>query len=191
MTQELKTKLFTKYENGLLLGIKQSIKKSLNVNLKYISADSHYVVVAGGCFASLLNDPLNKVNDIDVFIQHDTHPAIEFLRKDTRFTELGKEYKDNDSKIVAVFSDKYSELQYIFTKHKTRQDVIREFDFVHCMISYESCPSNDETDKLYLTREMFDAATRKILIPNKPKNNIKESRWKKFKARGYNEAVII
>jgi hypothetical protein len=191
MTKELKTKLFTKLENGLLLGIKQSIKKSLYVNLKYIKEDSPYIVVAGGCFASLLNDPSNRVNDIDVFIQHDTHPAIELLRKDTRFTELGKQYKDNDSNIVAVFSDKHSELQYIFTKHKTRQDVIREFDFVHCMISYDSCPSHEKTDKLYLTREMFDAATKKILIPNKPKDKIKESRWKKFKDRGYNEVVSI
>jgi hypothetical protein len=124
---------------------------------------------------------------MDIFVLEDKHAAIKAMKKDPKFVELttNGDYKGNPN-IVAVFNDTETKLQYIFTKHKTRQEVINNFDFLHCMISYSY-----SQDKMFLTRQSFDAAAKKLLIPNIPKEKISPKRWQKFKDRGYREADSI
>lgn len=183
---DLKKQLFSQYERDFLLNLKENLQINLRLNLKYISQNSSSMVVAGGFFASYICEAENSYNDIDIFIQHDSHPSINLMRKDSGFVEVTKlsDYVVSDNHIVAVFNHPITKFQYIFTKYKTRQEVIKNFDFVHCMISYED-------NKLYLTRQMFDAASKKLLIPNKPVDQIRSKRWNKFRERGYHEAVSI
>lgn len=197
MTDDLKNKLFTKYENDLLLSIKNKVRQDFHSSLKYVYPDPRNCIVAGGYFASLINDPANSYNDLDIFILEPpykgNHAGINAFKQDQYFTDITStgNYIANDSKIVAVFSDTRSKHQYIFTKYATRQEVIKNFDFVHCMISYEPSLKEDNGDKLFLTRQMYDAALKKLLIPNKPADQIRSKRWNKFRERGYHEANSV
>jgi hypothetical protein len=144
------------------------------------------IVIAGGCWASKLQG--DSFKDIDIFILGDSSYPDLHERKQTAIRELMKAWipsienktvdyvRDND-KVDEVWTSKEKVLQFIFTKHKTRKDLINDFDYVHCMTSYSE-------GKLYITRKIYDAIIKKHLIVQNSKN-IQEWRQQKFRDRGY------
>lgn len=176
------------------------------------------VVIAGGCFASLLNR--EPVRDIDVFLLDDDYnrvlangmaesyrseePVTVFSqpprgilqgsvagsantiagsislapKKSDRVRIGNSNYMENNQIEQTIFFE-LSQMQYITTKYKTREELVKHFDFKHCCVSYDFA-----TDKLYITREVYDLIKSKKLVQNS--DRIPAAwRFDKFQERGW------
>jgi hypothetical protein len=162
-------------------------------------ADLSDIIVAGGAFTSLYH--AESVNDIDVFILnsnknlfHDLifgkpgrwtvkHKSVDEGDIDTGTDYDQDEYPENPA-VLATAKNNRNNIQYILTSHKSRQDLINDFDYLHCTPSYEPV-----TGKLYITPETWTAVSNKILIVNNKDNKSfklkKDYRSKKFFNRGF------
>lgn len=146
-----------------------------------------YVVVAGGCFASRFQSEIIK--DIDIFVLGSSSPVEEQRMHETiknkmrlsfpSITDKTVDYVRDNKAVSEVWTDTRSRIQFIFTHHKTREDLVKDFDYVHCMTSYY-------LHRLYITRKIYEAIIHKKLIVNNDKN-IQEWRRNKFLNRGYKE----
>jgi hypothetical protein len=183
---DLKTKLFSYAEQMLIADVKNSIRKHFieNVNVLF---NMEKVVVAGGCFASMLNR--EPVNDYDVFMLDDDSNrmtvesiSVSPLSGDVRVGDSN--YMQNDKIEKTVFV-KNSRIQYINTKYKTREELIKHFDFKHCCVSYDF-----SKDKLYITREVYDLIKAKKLVHNSDKPPALW-RYEKFHDRGWKSDPVI
>jgi hypothetical protein len=91
----------------------------------------------------------------------------------------------NNDQIEQTIFFKHSKFQYITTKYKTREELINHFDFRHCCVSYDFA-----TDKLYITREVYDLIKSKRLV----QNGIRRPalwRYEKFHHRGWKEEIAL
>jgi hypothetical protein len=179
------SEVFNDDETRQLKTVKNSIEQLLPEWIKRNSG----IVVAGGVWASELQG--EKYKDVDIFVLGDlSYPAIH-EQKTTAIRELMKawipsienntlEYVRNNDKVEEVWTSNDHQVQFIFTKHKTRKDLINDFDYVHCMTSYSE-------GKLYITRKIYDAIIKKHLIVQNSKN-VQEWRVNKFIERGYTES---
>ena len=143
------------------------------------------MVIAGGCFTSMITGETLK--DYDVFLLDDDHnrKTIEYMiakygqRDDVRVGNSN--YMDNN-KIENTLYFKKSKFQYITTKYKTREELIEHFDFKHCRVSYDLM-----TERLFLTRETMDLILKKELEPSHAGDPPKPWRYEKFRDRGWRE----
>ena len=140
------------------------------------------IIVAGGCWASKLHN--EAIKDIDVFILDCSNiekEGIRDLMKAWDCEDKTDDYARNNDKVTEVWTSKRNKVQFIFTKHQTRKELIEDFDYVHCKASY-----ND--GKLYITRKIYDAIVNRHLIVQNNKN-IQLWRKAKFLDRGYKEVI--
>jgi hypothetical protein len=219
----LKTKLFTPEERNELIRVKTMIKGMFQSNRlaeeKTIPFNMDKMVIAGGCFSSIINS--EPIYDIDVFLLDDEYnhdlakgmaksyesedpvavmprtPVMSSANTLTGYISLSPKkqnnshvkignsnYMDND-KIEQTIFFKHSKMQYITTKYKTREELVNHFDFRHCCVSYDFA-----TDKLYITREVYDLIKKKQLV----QNGIKRPalwRYEKFHHRGWKEEIAL
>ena len=163
-------------ETRKLLAAKEHIEKVLPSWIR----QNPNIVVAGGCWASSLHD--RNYKDVDIFILDCSNiekEGIRDLMKAWDCEDKTEDYARNNDKIDAVWSSRRNKFQFIFTKHKTRKELIEDFDYVHCKASYNE-------GKLYITRKIYDAIENRHLIVQNNKN-IQEWRRQKFLDRGYLE----
>lgn len=184
---DLKTKLFSYAEQMLIADVKNSIRKHFIENVDVTKFNMEKIVVAGGCFASMLNR--EPVNDYDVFILDDdsNRSTVESISVSPRSGDVrvgDSNYMQNDKIEKTVFV-KNSRIQYINTKYKTREELIKHFDFKHCCVSYD--PLND---KLFITREVYDLIKAKKLVHNSDKPPALW-RYEKFHGRGWKSDPVI
>ena len=185
----LKNKLFDYNEQVHISNIKRKIHKHIFDHLNSFSFNMEKVVIAGGCFASLIND--EEIRDIDVFMLENeaNHLVVKNIidmesRDPSKVTVGNNEYMDNE-KIVETISFYANKIQLITTKYKTREELIDHFDFKHCCISYDY-----STNKLFLSREAFDLCKRKMLVANKNKTPA-YWRYEKFWKRGWKSELPL
>lgn len=175
----------------------------LVLNEKILLSIGHYLVVSGSAFTSW-HDQSNqsKPKDIDVFVLHDDiakHQLRAYLANNIAKNELraylsnnGFKYKDAEylkqtnpgaTHVQDVWEAVTHGIKYkfIFTDYWDRKDLIKEFDYKHCMVSYAV-----GKDLIYITRCIYDAIDHKHLIVNN-KNGIAEWRRNKFISRGFTE----
>jgi hypothetical protein len=196
---------FTHEELTIIHSLKNEGEKAflgLGVILKFFSYHDttqleeiflRHVVVTGGMFASLIQG--EKVKDIDIYFLDYDGFLDELEKKGYRyFKEMilaaGKTYEQGkghlyslDKKIVDVFTIVDSKYQIMTTDHLKREDLVSNFDYKHCTISWHN-------GKLYLTEKAYRAAKRKLLIPNR-KEAVTEYREQKFLGRGYKKTTDI
>lgn len=183
INDDLRGQLFNYHKNGLVFHAKTQIEKQLPDWVK----NNAYVVVAGGCFASSLQG--ENLKDIDIFVLGHSSPVEEKRMHDTIKQKMVSSYlhikdntldyvRDNDA-VSEVWTETKKKIQFIFTHHASRKDLIKDFDYVHCTTSYQ-------LGKLYITRKIFDAIMNKELIVNNGKN-IQQWRKEKFLGRGYKD----
>jgi hypothetical protein len=189
----IKNKLFEFHDHTLISYIKRKIHKHISDHLNPYSFNMEKVVIAGGCFASLINN--EEFRDIDVFMLEDDanhyiankiidmHRTYSF-RTETEAIIGNDEYMDNE-KIEQTIYFPTSKIQLITTKYKTREELIEHFDFKHCCISYDY-----SANKLFLSREAFDLCKSKTLVPN---TNKKPASWRyeKFWKRGWKSEITV
>jgi hypothetical protein len=185
----MKQKLFTTAEQIQIVEAKKYIRDHINQHIEVSKFNMDRVVVAGGCFASLLNGEI--VKDFDVFMLHDLRNnltvkaliAIALDHPEKKATVGSSTYMQNDQIEHTLYTPDGS-IQYITTKYKTREELINHFDFKHCCVSYDYLK-----DKLYMTREAFDLIKSKTLV-----SNIKGTpalwRYEKFQKRGWKSDEI-
>lgn len=209
----IRKRLFDEEEHYELNAIKKKIRHMFRENRlaeeMAIPFKFDKMIIAGGCFASLINK--EPINDIDVFLLDDEYnrdlaqgmaksyevdqPVMIQTsgssantvsgyislspKKNNNHVRIGNSnYMDND-KIERTIFFKHSRMQYITTKYKTREELIKHFDFKHCCVSYDITE-----DKLYITRETYDLIKSKKLVQNS--NRIPATwRFKKFQERGW------
>lgn len=178
-TQEVGPGGFTAEEVERIKVVKEYIQTLVVPKLK--GYGEHYVI-AGGVFASLFND--EKINDFDIFVLNckdgdamDQFLPIDPFKAQDRFTiSVGSQYIKSGN-IMSVALDKETNFQYMFTKYATREELLRDFDYVHCLASYHN-------NKLYIGRGIFDAITQKKLIVHNAETS-HEYRKEKFVKRGW------
>jgi hypothetical protein len=140
--------------------------------------------LTGGAIASLLQreDP----HDYD-FYAKDTNSSDLFRfiltsEKNRKYIKDAKEYFQTliAGKMVTPNSITMNNKASFITMMGGEPKIVREhFDYVHCLPYYDL-----REDKLYISRQMYDAIVNKRLIVNN-KDNVKIWRTEKFIKRGY------
>ena len=158
--EELKTSLFDEVELLIIGNIKDVVRDMFRHK---VDIKDEKIVIAGGCFASLING--ETVKDIDVFVLN-SYKAEEEITTKLKYDPINDLQEGdvsylNNPKILRTVLNKRSKIQWIFTKYNSREELVSHFDFLHCCVSY--VPS---TDKLYISRATFDAIKKRHLISN-------------------------
>ena len=192
-TDDIRKKLFNENEIAMISNIKKQLRGYLGQECPHAAMfDWNRIVVAGGYFASVINDEI--VNDIDLFLLRDFHNKSIIERdiwnvKNTpvashMFTVGDMSYMKNN-KIKGTLQEHKNKIQYIITEYDTREELVSHFDFKHCCVSYDY-----HRDKLYITRETFDLIKQKRLVPNPTAVKQPESwRYDKFWNKGWKSEI--
>jgi len=172
--------------------VKKSIRSHIEKHMPTHDFDMSGVVIAGGCFASMLNEEV--VKDFDIFLLNNSRNELALNLLTVKESALsptstkinGKEYFKND-KIEKTLSlgRTAPALQYIYTKYNTRKELIDSFDFKHCCVSYDYA-----NDKMFMSREVFNLIKSKTLRPNSDKA-IELWRYEKFWQRGWKSEIAF
>ena len=185
--------VFTLKESDSILDMKVCLKNEIRNNTPFRgTASSIYkmgsndIVIAGGYFA----DPVG-FKDIDVFILNSNavlYGHLTYVGEVDPFNNVwevrnDKNYMNGNPHILGVTTNKTTKFQYILTDFKDRKELLADFDFVHCTVSY--VPAED---KLYITREAYDCIMKKELRNNK-KDEPAMWRKDKFTSRGWSYAL--
>jgi hypothetical protein len=190
------TKSFTPSDIIRINDVKARVKQHIDTYFSLIrnTFEPQKYVVAGGCFASLFHNEDPK--DYDFFLLNSlmNSEAINIFKKDheKNSTDYGAEYRIGDmtyiknDKITDTITLNRSNIQIINTKYNTREELVNHFDFKHCCVSYDFF-----TDKLYISRDAYDAIMNKMLIPNDPKKQPAHWRYQKFFAKGWKGEIFF
>jgi hypothetical protein len=201
--EQLKSRLFSDGEREELRQLKQKVR---NYYIKYRSTEemvflfnTAQIVIAGGCFASLLNG--EDVKDYDVFLlDYESNRQVAQMMIDKYHTDdfdlsegvrnndvrIGNSNYMNNDKIEQTILFKNSRMQYITTRYKTREELVQHFDFKHCCVSYDL-----SNDKLFITRQVYDLIKSRTLVPNNVNNTPAQWRYEKFLSRGWTKPEIM
>lgn len=140
--------------------------------------DESRFVLAGGCFTSWYHGESPK--DHDVFVL-DWKGGKVFGDKqqwpEDRY-KIGDINMNHSAKLVDIILDKQTNVQYIMTEYKTREELIKHFDVEHACVSY-----TPHDDKLYVSPLAFDCIKNKKLVAHSGK--IAHWRKHKFKLKGF------
>jgi len=191
---------FTDDEVGNILRMKEKIQDLINMHgifevvemssegdfiTQTINVGANQLVIAGGVFTSLFHD--EPIKDIDVFIlRPGMTPAITLFNRLTKYKEgnwnikyrLHEEDEYYNPHVFGVADHVESKVQYILTDHTNRQDLLKDFDFLHSTVSYHE-------GKLHINRETYDAIANKKLISQNLKKEPKKGRILKFLNKGF------
>lgn len=195
---ELKQKYFSAKDQLLINDVKTSLYNIFSSQSPIPLRLLENAIVAGGCFASMFHS--RNPNDYDIFILQGD-PNDMKLKNNIINSQLedDKEWKhdSNDGNylqnpnIESVFSFEHNtgyhmKFQYIFTKFKTREELLNDFDFVHCCTSMTLKPNDLQ---LYITPTTYESIRDKVLKKN-PNCNRKPKQWRidKFLSRGWKPA---
>ncbi len=175
--------IFTHTEKNKILNLKDAAKSRLEVLFEKDSFVMLHLVVAGGAFVSWFYNQTPK--DIDVFVLNDVNTQrlvreqLELRGFKSKDMEYMKQTNDGAKHVQEVWEGTFmgAVYQFIFTDCKTREELLADFDFKHCTVSYLK-------DKLYITRNTYDAIANKHLIIHNDKVQV-QWRKEKFLKRGW------
>lgn len=139
-----------------------------------IGAPGMNPIIAGGFFASIFWN--QEPRDIDIFYLDGDGEDFHIPKENISLKE--GEYLKNPM-ITQVASFSVTKRQFIFTKYKTRRELVDHFDMLHCCVSYDV-----KEDRLYISPASLDAIKHKAIKPN-GKNKIKDWRLDKMMKRGW------
>ena len=183
---------FNDGEVNEILTWKELSFNALTKNLELPAVFLKSVVLAGGVYTSWHH--MEKIKDIDVFILDDGYDAaiLNYLKSQVGkiFTSFNNapEYKRDNPYINDVYNaetiiNNASKYQFIFTKYKTREELISHFDYLHCTPNYHN-------GNLFVRKDAYDAIRDKKLIVHNEKNQV-EWRRTKFISRGFTQTIKL
>jgi hypothetical protein len=160
------------------------VKKAANdvMRMSVIHPISEHYVLTGGFFPSRFNS--EEVRDIDIYIIAPPQDIKSWLRQygDPNKCEIQSKYRNNPNiRSVYNFDMTYNQIpiQIILTDYRTREELLADFDYKHCCVSYSLIDH-----KIYISEEMYHAIKNKKLIVNN-KDMVADYRTQKFLKRGY------
>ena len=142
-----------------------------------------HIVLTGGAFASWLS--YEEPKDIDVYILDGMTECMSKLgyghfmditQKMQAKTSYDATYHNKNIKAVENLPA-HMPWQFIYSKFKTREELMADFDYKHCTISYYQ-------GRLYLTESAYRSAISRVLVPNN-RDRLTALRQDKFLARGW------
>jgi hypothetical protein len=186
------TKIFNENELEKLADLKSEARKAFG-SLPWAGQ----IILAGGAFSSWFHEEEPK--DIDVFVlwndelsDHDDgghRLVLDTYRREFPWLEQqpSKYRQDVNPNITDVWGSKEKgRIQLIFTKYKTRKEMVDHFDYAHAMVSYGYGEAENEllSLKLFISRQTYDCIRDRTLIINN-KENWRQYREDKFVERGW------
>ena len=175
---------FTQEETKAILALKQCIRSLLltPLNLAAKNPELNYkdIVIAGGCFASILNK--TDVHDYDFFLLNTTE-AQKTTFDNTVLKKGDTSYMKN-KKIISTHLNSNNKVQWILTSYKTKEELLNGFDMQHCRVCY--IPYEDA---LYISPATFHCIINKTLRSN-GKNITEHWRIGKFIAKGWTNEIV-
>ena len=108
--------------------------------------------------------------------------SVSFIENELKFHDLN--YMGNKN-VVSVATYASTNTQFIFNNYKNPQEMVKEFDFFHLTPYY-----NIFTNKLHISRKVYDIILRKDLVLQNKKHTY-DKRRKKFINRGWKEPIEI
>ena len=154
----------------------------------FLLDDDYNHNLAKGMAETYMSEEAVVVPNVPVMSSANTvvgHISLNSRKHMSKTVKIGNSNYMNNDKIEQTIFFKHSKMQYITTKYKTREELINHFDFRHCCVSYDFA-----TDKLYITREVYDLIKNKRLL----QNGIRRPamwRFEKFYNRGWKEEVNL
>lgn len=185
--------IFTNEEIVEILRWKDLSFNVLLRNLKLPFVYQNSVVLAGGVYTNWHHN--ETIKDVDVFIldkgQKKSIQTFLLNKIDDIFERDSlknvSDYKRDNTNIEEVINLTSIlprvDHQFIFTKYKTREELIKHFDFLHCTPNYYE-------GRLYVRRDAFEAIRDKKLIVHCQENQVEWRRDKFLKHRGFKEVFV-
>lgn len=171
-TEDVNIIRFSKEDLDAIQRMKEAVRR--------IGAPGMNPIIAGGFFASVYWH--EEPRDIDLFyLEGDDENRIGFKippEENVTLTDEAGKYLKNPM-ITKVISLSVTKRQFIFTKYKTRRELIDHFDMLHCCVSYDV-----KEDKLYISPAALEAIKHKAIKSN-GKNKIAQWRLDKMLSRGW------
>lgn len=131
-------------------------------------------IIAGGFFASIYWNEQPK--DIDFFFLDRQKQSL--MQNIDNIKEHNVEYLKNPM-VEKVLTINGTKNQFIYTKYRTRKELIDHFDMIHCCVSYDSVEN-----KLYISPAALESIRTKTIRPNGSKK-IAQWRIDKMIQRGW------
>ena len=166
---------------------KRACKHNLTRNLINIPESFNDFWLMGGSFSSFYHS--QSIRDHDIFIIKNANnnnliydsilarfQANENLKKSSKYSTTTK-----NPHIQYVFKDPISNFQYIFTDYTSREDVLKDFDMLHCCVSYDL-----RIDAFKISPAVAEAIKNKHIIANSAKG-IAPDRIGKMRYLGWTE----
>ena len=153
-----------------------------------------FLVMAGGAFTAWHHN--EDPRDFDIFV---LSPGLDqadpvkaeiqaMLRQGIKDSDLeinaNAAYMGNPN-IVSVWKDNNNRAQFIFTKYKTRKELLDHFDFQHCKVAYTPTTGN-----LYISPLTYHCMDKKLLLKNPTGIEIQYWRLAKFQKRGFDISKV-
>lgn len=181
---------FTSQDVAKIYDVKNSIQYFVKI-LKETEwfqdfVDANNIILTGGAIASLIQNEIPKdwdfyFTDWQAMRSFQEHLDTDYLKES--IADVDEKYKEvvgKDGKMITANAVTMNSGASFITKIWGSPDDIRQsFDYVHCTPYYSLA-----VDKLYISKEQFDACSNKRLIVNN-KESLKPYRLDKFLRRGY------
>lgn len=180
--------MFTELEKAHITEVKKDIRDRVNTykevyypNMPWVS-----IFLSGGAITSIFRN--EKINDFDFYFKTELSKKIGIETLVLIYNDNIKEYdpKYNTGSIQGgkLMTDNAVTMvdgaQFITCMYGQPAEIKLSFDFVHC------CPHYDIlSDKLYISKEQYDAIMNKKLIYRDPNKLVKTFRFQKFADRGW------
>lgn len=179
---------FSNADQTLIRATKTNIEALIYAKHMFWNGVIDDCVIAGGFFASCMNG--EEYKDIDVFILNKNvsvyahltdNPAIDdkwLIRDKDAGTYL------QNPRIFGTATNIANKVQYILTDYTSREELINDFDYMHCKVSYVP-----KEGKLYISRGTYQAIRNKLLI-DVPHKAQKPWRAEKFIKAGWTPSHV-
>ena len=183
--------MFNEKEIRHVLEAKEIIRfhiKQLNDRFDWwkLIEQNNSVYLTGGVVGSLLRGETPKDWDYYFYDINTAQQIKNILESDysdeiKEITDYYSEHKDSDNKIISTNAiTMKSDDSFIFSFAGYPDELRKHFDFVHCLPYYDIL-----TDKLFISKQQYDACVNKKLIYNVKEKDVKGWRIYKFIDRGY------
>lgn len=182
--------MFTEYEKHKIKEAKDTIKfrieelKKFDWGQELFNEDN--IFLSGGAIGSLLREEVPKDWDFYFYTQSVAVLFKEYIERKhydmiKEVNSAYMEHSDSNGKLITANAITLkTDDSFIFTFAGQPEEVRKHFDFVHCKPYYVL-----KEDKLFISKEQYDACVNKKLIKNTTPENIKLWREQKFLNKGF------
>jgi hypothetical protein len=191
--------MFSETEKKIILETKEIIKEKVSKEVlfekEYFSEMKLYnavlnktkIYLSGGAISSIIQNTTPK--DWDLYFSDTPYRDLLVKRTNDKFYHLVKieenHYSDDVNAKNPNAITMTDDISFVLIHSGAIEEIKKTFDYVHCTSHYDIME-----DKLFISPLQFRCMKEKLLVQNKPEEQIKEWRRAKFLSKGYKEASL-